>query len=108
MGRYTGPTMDKIPTLPIETADDAVGASQVVANMRNVVVQFDGDGGTAVTGAVQLQGSIGGVEYVDIGSEISTWPSILEVAQYFTHLRVKTTTTISAGTPVARIGGFYD
>lgn len=108
MARHTGPDAAQIPTLEVKaTTSPANGAPFIVADMRNVSVFFDGGGG-GVTGTVQLQGSIGGVEYVDVGTAVSTWPAVRELTGYFTHLRCKTTVNISAGTPVVRIGGFRD
>jgi hypothetical protein len=111
MGRHTGPNPDKIPEIDIKTtvaSPGPYGTGRDVSAMRDITVMFDSDGNTTVVGEVQLQGSVGNVEYVDIGPAISVWPSVVQVDQYFTHLRCKTTVDISAGTPKARVGGFYD
>ncbi len=116
--RHTGPTLDKIPELAIvaTTSTDAgygagIGAPMLCADMRGKALWLDGKGAGTVTGAVQPQGTVGGDEWIDIGSPISTWPSFTLLSSNrttelpFTAVRLKTSTNFSAGTPRALLCG---
>lgn len=109
MARSTGPGKNSLIVLEImPTTSPAEGPSQVINDIRDGAIQFDGAGGAAVTGAVQVQISIGGDEWIDDGAVVNTWPARRELTKYATHVRLKTTVNISAGAPQALLGGFRD
>jgi hypothetical protein len=122
MGKHTGPTSGQIPELAFINGLTLTSLTSVgqVAGLKFKGLWLDSHGPGAVSptpvtviGAVQLQGSVAGDEYVNIGSPISTWPSFTDIdsggtIHKYTHFRLQISTAITAGVPRALLVGDWD
>lgn len=90
----------------IETVDIAVptsvatGGPSTVGDLFNKTVQISG----TFVATLQLQGSINGSDFVDIGAA-QTAPALLEVSQSVKFLRIDVT-AFTSGVPAAVVSGF--
>ncbi len=82
-------------------ASVAVGPTFNVRRLTDKNLQVAG----TFVATLQLEGSIDGTNFADIGAAITT-PSIVAVDGYFELLRIRTT-AFTSGTPAAQLGALF-